>query len=79
MGIRERVLRPQAPKKLDDDEGGGSETLLGVAIDKGVPGDDVLVGNGVKHKMGSGQVAAFGVEVDDGVGDVYARYGTGFD
>ncbi|KAM1595317.1 hypothetical protein PS2_001578 [Malus domestica] len=75
----ERVLHPHEPEKLNNDERGGSKTLLGVAIGERVPGDDVLVGNGVKYKVRSGQVPAFGVEVEDGVGDVYARYGTDFD
>ncbi|KAM2179475.1 hypothetical protein ACFX1R_034442 [Malus domestica] len=77
--IGEHVLCPHEPEKLDNDEKGGSETLLGVAIGERVPGDDVLVRNGIKYEVGSGQVPAFGVEVDDGVGDVYAGYGTGFD
>lgn len=46
-----------------------------VAVDQAVPRYNILVPYVLENELGFGQVAAFGVEVDEAVGEVYAGRG----
>lgn len=53
--------------------------FFSVGGNDGIEGEDVWVGDFVEHLAGEGEMAAFGVEMDEMVGEVGGRRDLGFD
>lgn len=71
-GVRDRVVAgvdPHSPKELKSERRFLNGALLGIGVNKAVPGDDVPMRHFVEQKVGLAEVSAFGIEVDEAVGE----------